>query len=64
MVQFTESIDGMVSRVIIHDEDGNILNTVDNSSWIDAYGIIQATVQSEKDKDMGSAKEHTEACRT
>ena len=57
--QFTESLDGMVSRVIIHDEDGNIINTVDNGSWIDAYGIIQATVQSEKDKDMNAEAKNT-----
>lgn len=50
--QFTESLDGMVSKVIIHDDKGNIVNTVENSSWVSTYGIIQDAIQTEKDKDM------------
>lgn len=50
--QFTESLEGMVSRVVIHDDKGNIVNTVENSSWVAAYGIIQDAIQVEKDKDM------------
>ena len=50
--QFTESLDGMVNRVIIHDDKGNIVNTVSNDSWVSAYGIIQDVIQTEKDKDM------------
>ncbi len=50
--QFTESLDGMVNKVIIHDDKGNIVNTVENSGWVSAYGIIQNAVQVEKDKDM------------
>jgi len=50
--QFTESLDGMVNRVIIYDDEGNIVNTIDNSGWITAYGIIQDAIQNEKDKDM------------
>lgn len=50
--QFTESLDGMANRVIIHDDKGNIVNTVSNDGWVSAYGIIQNAVQVEKDKDM------------
>ena len=55
--QFTETLDSMVSRVIILDEKGNITNTSDNSGWIQAYGIIQDAVQSsgKKDEDMSAA---------
>ncbi len=57
--QFTESLDGMVSRVIIHDEEGNIINTVSNDSWVSAYGIIQAAIQSEEGKDMNTEAKNT-----
>ena len=50
--QFTESLNGMVNRVIIYDDEGNIVNTVSNDGWIAAYGIIQDAIQTEKDKDM------------
>ena len=50
--QFTESLDGMVNRVIVHDDKGNIVNTVSNDGWVSAYGIIQNAIQVEKDKDM------------
>jgi hypothetical protein len=50
--QFTESLDGMVSRVIIYDDEGNVVNTVSNDGWIAAYGIIQDAIHAEKDKDM------------
>ena len=50
--QFTESLDGMVNRVIIHDDKGNIVNTVSNDGWVSTYGIIQNAIQIEKDKDM------------
>lgn len=50
--QFTETLDGLVSRVIVYDEKGNIVNAVDNSGWISAFGIIQDAIQVEKNKDM------------
>jgi len=50
--QFSETLDSMVSKVIVCDEGGNIVNTVENSGWIAAYGIIQSAVEVEKGKDM------------
>lgn len=50
--QFTETLDSMVSRVIVCDEEGNIISTVEDSGWISTYGIIQDAIGVEKDKDM------------
>ena len=53
--QFTESLENMVSRVIVLDDKGNIVNTVENAQWIAAYGIIQDAIELEKDKDSDAA---------
>ena len=57
--QFTETLDSMVSQIIVLDDKGNIVNTVNNSSWVQAYGIIQDAVETtEKDKDMSTVAQN------
>ena len=53
--QFTESMENMVSRVIVLDDKGSIVNTVENSEWIQTYGIIQAAIN---DTENSGKKEY------
>lgn len=49
--QFNETLDGMVNKVIVHDDTGNIKHTEQNTSWQNAYGILQEAIKWEDDKD-------------
>lgn len=49
--QHAESLDAMVNKVVIYDDKGNIVDKVENSGWVDLYGIIQNAVQIDKEKD-------------
>lgn len=49
--QLSESLDSMVNKVIIYDEAGNIVDSVSNQGWINAYGLLQSSIQLDKEKD-------------
>ncbi|MGB9813536.1 MAG: XkdQ/YqbQ family protein [Thermovenabulum sp.] len=48
---YTESIENMINRVKIYDENKNLIGTVENSEWIKLYGILQEVYVKEKDKN-------------
>lgn len=49
--QHSESLDSMINKVIIYDEAGNIVDSVSNQGWINAYGLLQGAIQFNKEKD-------------
>lgn len=51
---YDESIETMINRVKIYDENNQFIGTVDNSDWIKTYGILQEVYNKEKDKDMNT----------
>jgi len=50
-VTYSESLENMVNRVKIYDENGKYIGKVENSEWIKAYGILQDVYTKEKDKN-------------
>ena len=49
--QHNQTLDSMINQVIIYDEAGNIVNSVSNQGWINAYGLLQNAIQYEEGKD-------------
>ncbi|HHV75533.1 MAG TPA: hypothetical protein GXX41_13045 [Thermoanaerobacterium sp.] len=48
---YSESIENMIDRVKIYDENKNLIGTVENADWIKLYGVLQDVYAKEKDKD-------------
>lgn len=48
---YRESIENMVNRVLVTDEQGNSLNYVTNQEWIDKYSMIQAVYKTDPNKN-------------
>lgn len=48
---YRESIENMVNRVLVTDEQGNSLNYVTNQEWIDKYSMIQAVYKIDPNKN-------------
>jgi len=51
-IQYSSSIENMVNRILILDEEGNVAGTVQNEEDL-VYGLLQGTYKREKDKDAG-----------
>ena len=45
---YSESIENMISRVKIYDENGKQIGKVENADWIKKYGILQDVYKKEK----------------
>ena len=45
---YSESIENMISRVKIYDENGKQIGKVENTDWIKNYGILQDVYKKEK----------------
>lgn len=50
-VTYSESLENMINRVKIYDENGKYIGKVENSEWIKSYGILQDVYTKEKDKN-------------
>lgn len=50
-VTYSESLENMINRVKIYDENGKYIGKVENSEWIKAYGILQDVYTKEKNKN-------------
>lgn len=48
---YRESIENMVNRILVTDEQGNSLNYVVNQEWIDKYSMIQAVYKMDPNKN-------------
>lgn len=48
---YSESIENMINRVKIYDENKNLIGTVENSEWIKLYGILQDVYVKETGKN-------------
>ncbi len=48
---YRESIENMVNRILVTDEQGNSLNYVVNQEWIDKYSMIQAVYKTDPNKN-------------
>lgn len=48
---YSESIENMINRVKIYDENKKLVGTVENAEWIKLYGVLQDVYVKEKDKD-------------
>lgn len=48
---YSESIENMVNRVKIYDENKNLIGTVENTDWIKLYGVLQDVYTKEKGRD-------------
>jgi hypothetical protein len=48
---YSESIENMINRVKIYDENKNLIGTVENADWIKLYGVLQDVYTKEADKD-------------
>ena len=48
---YKDSIDNMVNRVKIYDDEGNYVNVVENSGTFKDYGILQDAYQVDQDKN-------------
>lgn len=51
---YSESLENMINRVKIYDENGKYIGKVENSNWIRDYGILQDVYTKEKDKNAYS----------
>ncbi|MBD8500745.1 XkdQ/YqbQ family protein [Paenibacillus arenosi] len=49
---YDEDIESMINVVRVIDQDGKLLDSVENKGWKDRYGKLQATVQKEDKKDV------------
>lgn len=52
---YTETIENMVNRVIITDDQGNRVGQVQNDQWMKDYGLLQAVCQKEPGKNPDTA---------
>ncbi|NNG67349.1 XkdQ/YqbQ family protein [Caldanaerobacter subterraneus] len=50
-VTYSESLENMINRVKIYDENEKYIGKVENGEWIRAYGILQDVYTKEKDKN-------------
>jgi len=48
---YSESIEGMVNRVKIYDDEQNEIGVVENADWIKHYGVLQDAYTQETDKN-------------
>jgi len=48
---YSESIDGMINRVVITDEKGNRISQVQHDQWLKDYGLLQSIYQKEAGKN-------------
>lgn len=48
---YTESIEKMVNRVKIYDDNQKYISTVENAEWIKLYGVLQDVYTKQKDRD-------------
>lgn len=50
--KYSESLENMINKVKIYDENKNYIDIVENSDDISNYGVLQEVYTKEKDKDM------------
>jgi len=48
---YSESIEDMINRVRIYDENKKLVGTVENAEWVKLYGVLQDAYVKEKGKD-------------
>ncbi|UWG96395.1 hypothetical protein LPY66_16060 [Dehalobacter sp. DCM] len=48
---YSESIENMINRVRIYNDNGDSLGKVENTDWLRRYGVLQAVYQKEQYKD-------------
>lgn len=48
---YTDSLDNMINRVKIYDSNGNYIDEVKNSGWVDTCGVLQDSYTKEQDKN-------------
>lgn len=48
---YSESIENMVNRVVIVDDQGKFFDKVENTEWKQSYGLLQDVYPKEQDKD-------------
>ncbi len=53
--QYEESIEDVIDRVRIYDDNGNQIGMVQNAEWIKNYGILQDSYKKESGKDATAA---------
>jgi len=54
-LNYKDSIDNMVNRVKIYDTNGNYLSKVENSDWINQFGVLEESYMESKKKDTNKS---------
>lgn len=53
-LNYKDTIQNMVNRVKIYDDKGNYLSTVENSGWINDFGVLEDSYEVSKDTDTNT----------
>lgn len=53
-IQYKDSIDSMVNRVKVYDSNGNYLSKVENTDWINAFGVLEDSYEVDTSKDTNT----------
>jgi hypothetical protein len=54
-IKYKDSIENMVNKVNIYDSNGNYVSNVENTDWINQFGVFQDDYEISKDKDTNTA---------
>ncbi len=52
--QYGESIENMINRVMVYDENGNMKTKVDSQEWVKSFGVLQSSYKKEAGKDANT----------
>jgi hypothetical protein len=53
-LNYKDSISSMVNRVKIYDANGNYVSKVENTDWVNQFGVLEDSYETEKDKDTNN----------
>lgn len=51
---YSETIENMINRVKIYDDEGKNIGAAENASWVKSFGILQDVYKAEKGKDANA----------